>query len=265
MIKRNILLASLAALCTVTAGLVAASPASADVECRYLIPIPPNPDPPVFTDNVVVFGPDTGIAPHNRGFGVQQPRWSVVGVRPSAGANYDLQVRDCDDGVGQGRLLAESALVGSAVDFVAIDGNRAWPAPPGDEKSLYASIFRGRARGTFMAEYSNNGPALVVGAAQSLFMRGTPALVRDLYVPSGGTATIELRLDNGDADLALVDSTGFEGTWARSRHQAIRQSTNPGLTTETITISLSPREPGRTFGVVVINNAEYGQYYLSRF
>lgn len=261
--KRNILLACLVAVATTAVGLAGTPAAWADVECRYVIkpgsgqdlvpiPIPPPPSGPQPNQVVYVSG-ITRTAPYRTAYTAQQPRWSVVGVRPAAGTDYNLSMLDCD----WGRRLV-STLSGSLVDFIAVDGNEPMPGRMSATVSNVTDTV-----GTFALEYSSGGPVLDAGASQSLLMRGTPALVRDVYVPEGGTAVISLRLAYGDADLAVVASTS--DSWLVSRAQAVQNSSLPGLSEDRVVITAPPGSHGQTFGVVVINNAPLTEATLLRF
>ena len=256
--KRNILLALLVAVASTTAGLAGAPAAWATVECRYSIepgaglePIPlppPGPQP----NQVIYVSGVTRALPYTAPYEAQLPGWSVVGVRSAVGTDYNLGLRDCLWG-----RRAFSTLSDVLVDFVAVDGNQPRPG----RMSATVSNATDRAD-TFALEYSTAGAPLEPGASEALMMRGTPALVRDLYVPSGGTAIVSLRLASGDADLAVVAST--PDTWLASRAQAIQTSTQPGLAEERVTITLPPGSPGQTFGLVVVNNTSLTEATLLR-
>ncbi|WP_162908196.1 hypothetical protein [Allorhizocola rhizosphaerae] len=258
----RMLLASLAIVSTAVAPLTVPAPAiAADPECRYVMP--PAPPPPIqFDDQLVQIGPIGGRNEGTtRSLGVQQPHWSVMAIRPLAGADYDLLVYDCPDERVVGASFQEAGLV----DFVALDGNRAWSSTT-TEKQLYAKMFRKRSsvHGTFNAEYSTGGKPLATGTSQTLALRGTPAVVRDVFVAAGTTATIRLGVLSGSADLFLVDSSADKTTWGRTRAQAVASSANPGSADESIVISVPAGVPSRTYGLVIVNNADYGEYYLVR-
>jgi hypothetical protein len=260
-VKRNVLAAVLVTIAVAATGVVTASPASAGEECRYDIYNPPPPPPSYLAENQVDFVDNISFFnPYRRKLTLHQPRWSVLGVRPAPGSNYDVEISHCTI-----VTLATSTMSGSAVDFVALDGNRPWVAT--GQKELWAKVWRsGEVTDPFAVEYSADGPPLQVGIPQLLRMRGTPALIRDLVVQPGTTAVVLLTLAQGDADLALVSSGPFgEQNWARSRVQAINSSAYPGLTHERIEISVPVGVSAQTYGVVVINNASYGLYTLERF
>ncbi|GIH01948.1 hypothetical protein Rhe02_00150 [Rhizocola hellebori] len=251
-------MALLIAVSTTVAGLGLPTQALANVECRYSIASPP----PLMLPNVTYKRDDIGPAnPLRLSLEVAKPKWSAIAVKGGPGVDYDLALGRCED-----EPLVTSTQSGAAVDFVAVDGNAAWTAPPGTSRTLYATVTRaGSVTGQFALEYSTGGLPLRVGFPESLNLRDTPAVVRDVYVASGTTAVITLRLTAGDADLAVVDSLGAApNTAARSRSQSIAQSNNPGLTPETVAITVGSAEPGRTFGVVVVNNAASGNYTLAR-
>jgi hypothetical protein len=258
--KRNILLAMLVTVAaTATVSLVGAPGAWATVECRYSIDpgsgedpvlVPPTPGPQ--PNQVVYVSGITRLLPYTVAYTAQQPGWSVVGVRSAPGTDYNLSVRDCDWG-----RRSISVLSDALVDFVAVDGNQ----PMLGRMSATVSNATDRI-GTFALEYSTAGPVLEPATSQALMMRGTPALVRDLYVPSGGSAIVSLRLVSGDADLAVVASTS--DTWLVSRSQAVATSTQPGLNEDRVLVSVPAGSPGQTFGVVVVNNAPLTEATLIR-
>jgi hypothetical protein len=261
--KRNILLAFLVAAATTAVSLAGAPGAWATVECRYLakpgpgqdfvaVPVPPPPVGPQPNQVVYVSGV-TRALPYTTSYTTAQPNWSVVGVQSAPGTDYNLGLRDCDWG-----RRAISTLSDVPVDFIAVDGNQPMPG----RMSVTVSNATDRV-GTFALEYSTLGPILEPGTSQSLTMRGTPALVRDVYVPSGSTAVISLRLVSGDADLAVVASTS--DSWLASRFQAVQTSSLPGLAEDRVVISVPVDSPGQTFGVVVVNNTVLTEATLLRF
>ena len=102
------------------------------------------------------------------------------------------------------------------------------------------------------------GPPLHQGAPQYLIMRG-PALVRDVYVGSGKRSS------------SVCGSSPGTPIWrwwipprAVPRVLANMHSINPGLSEDRVSITVPANQPGRMFGVVVINNANYGEYELAR-
>jgi hypothetical protein len=253
--KRNMLLAFLVAVAATTASLVGAPPASADPECRYSIHPGPAPVPgPLLPNDLLYIGDVTSILPYRTSFEPQQPLWSVVAIRSAERTDYNLAVRDCELG-----LHASSTLSDAPVDFVALDGNQLTTG------RMAATVSNaGEGIGTFALEYSTGGRAPEPGTWETLLMRGTPALVRDVYVPEGTSTTVVLRLVSGDADLAVVDSESTSDTWLRSRAQAVQSSANPGLSEEAVTLTVPEGSPGRTFGVVVVNNADVTEAVLYR-
>lgn len=260
--KRNILLAILVAAATATVSLAGAPAAWATVECRYLIkpgpgqdlvaiPVPPPPPGPGPNQVIYVSGV-TRSASYVANYTAVQPRWSVVGVRSAPGTDYNLGLRDCDWG-----RRAVSTLSAELVDFIAVDGNQPMPG------RMSATVSNATdAVGTFALEYST-GAALDAGASQALLIRGTPALVRDVYVAGGETVVVSLSLTSGDADLAVMASTS-DG-WLSPRVQAIQTSNQPGLTEDRVAITVPAGTPGQIFGVVVVNNAALTQATLTRY
>jgi hypothetical protein len=261
--KRNFLVAFLVTAACAAASLAGTPAAAVDIECRYLIepgpglepvlPLPPPPPGPVPNQVVYVSGV-TSASPYRALFEVRQPYWSVVGVRSAAGTDYNLRLRDC-----LRDRIAVSTLSGVRVDFVAVDGNQPTVMPG----RIAATVSNATDQvGTFALEYSTGGPAPAPGATETLLLRGTPALVRDVYVPPGGTAIIGLRLVSGAADLAVVASTSE--TRLASRAEAIQTSTQPGLDEDRVVITVPRGSAGQTFGVVVVNNVANTQAVLYR-
>lgn len=258
--KRNILVAFLVTAAAAAVSLAGAPAAWATVECRYviqpgagmeLVPLPPPPGPQ--PNQVVYVGGVTAAAPYRAPYTAQLPGWSVVGVRSAPGTDYNLGLRDCD-----WDRRSVSTLSHALVDFIAVDGNQPMPG------RMSATVSNATDRvGTFALEYSTAGPALIPGASQALMMRGTPALVRDLYVAGGETVVVSLRPSSGDADLAVVASTS--DTWLVSRSQAVQTSAQPGLTEDRVTVTVPAGQPGKTFGVVVINNTSLTEAVLARY
>jgi hypothetical protein len=258
--NRNILLVSLIAVAGVAAGLAGTPAAAIDVECRYVIapapgedPIPlPPPPPGPQPDQVSYVSGVTRSLSYRAAYVPQESSWSVVGVRSGADLDYNVALKDCD----LGRRVI-SALPDVPVDFIAVDGNRPMPS------RVSATVSNATDRvGTFALEYSTLGQDLAPGSSETLLMRGTPATVRDVYVASGTSVFISLRPLSGDADLFAMGSTS-DG-WMVPRAQASQSSTQPGLAEDRIVLTVPPLLPGRTFGVVVVNNASTTEAVLSR-
>ena len=256
--NRTLLAVALAAS-TAIVNLTGAPPArAADPECRYVMPHASAREP--MSDNVLMrFGPVDGRNDGaTRSFTMRESQWSVLGIRPLGTADYDIRVVGCP----HEKVLGVSAYGAAMVDFIALDGNQTWPA-----QDLFTEFYRYPAseHGTFNAEYSTGGEPLAAGTSQTLALRGTPAVVRDVHVVGGTTTTIRMRVVSGSADLFLVESTaGDSATWVRPRVQAIASSANPGSADESITISLPAGVRSKTYGLVVANNADSGEYVLVR-
>lgn len=259
--RRPVVLTMAVAVWVTGVAVIGQRAASGDVECRYAVPMQSPapgdatvPDLPADVFQQVRYADDD--SPHLRSFELRRARWSVVAIRPSAGVDHDLAVYECPGH----EPLRRSASTGSSVDFVALDGSRAW-----SQVTLFAEVRQvSRLGGGFGLEYSTGVQGPGPGESQTLLMKGTPALVRDVYVDSGTTAILKLGILSGDADLAVVDTGDGRAGWVRSRQEAVALSANEGDLAEVVTIGVPRDEPGRTFGIVVVNNASSGEYLLSR-
>lgn len=256
--KRNALmrrgfavLVAMAATGTVFAG---APVSAADVECRYSLHPGPAPAPVLYPNLFQQVPPVSPPAPFYADFATVKPGWSILAIRSVPGTDHSVGLVDCDWG-----RRSLSQLPGIPVDFIGIDGNR-----PVVGRRMSSAIAPVKVAAGFGIEYSAGGEALAPGGVQTLAMRGTPALVRDVYVGSGQSAVIVLRVVSGDADLFVLDSSTSD-SGMRSRSQAVVRSEAPGLAEERVTISVPIGVAGRTFGVVVTSNTHLTDAYLHRF
>ncbi|MDZ3823201.1 MAG: S8 family serine peptidase [Pseudoxanthomonas sp.] len=159
--------------------------------------------------------------------------WHGVAVRPNT-ADYDLQLYDrswFDDPAGR-QMLNSSALAGSALDFVLVDGNH-WPS--GNRQFWRVRNFSGTGsyqlsagkHGTLIG--ANTGGLLgpyTLNAVQSLFIAdisfSADSMRRIRLIPAAGS--------NDDFGLSLFRSTGTDAaTWTRRRGQAVAQSDTGGV------------------------------------
>lgn len=256
--KRNALiprgLAVLVAMATTGTVLAGAPVSAADVECRYSLHPGPAPAPILLPNLFQQVPPVSPPAPFYADFATVKPGWSVLAIRSAPSADHSVGLVDCDFG-----RRSISQLPGIPVDFIAVDGNQ-----PVVGRRMSSAVAAVKLTAGFGIEYSAGGGALAPGGAQTLTMRGTPALVRDVYVGSGQSAVILLRVAAGDADLFVLDSSTSD-SGMRSRSQAVLRSELPGLADEYVTISVPIGMAGRTFGVVVTSNTDVTDAYLHRF
>ena len=194
--------------------------------------------------------------PHNYSYNTTTIYWSVVAVRPPAGADYDLTLYD---DAGQATALASSAFGSNAVDFVAVDSNR---RPLGD---YYPRAYAFSGSGSYQVELAQGSDAIGAGASQAIAMASTDVVaVRDAFLSAGVPVTFTVTAGNAtqDAELFLMESTATASTWVRSRAQAVRSSTaaGPGGTEQ---VTFTPTQSA-WYGVVLVNKAGSGTYTLQR-
>lgn len=182
--------------------------------------------------------------------------WSVVAVRPPAGADDDLTVFDDR---AQTQRLEESLLGVDVTDFVAVDSN-AGRRPLGD---YYPRVHRVSGTGAYTVELADGGQTLVDTAKRQMGAADVVAVWNScLTAGQQVTFTVTPGDPSQDAELFVVSSTaGAPATYVRDRASAAA-ATGAGAG--------QPESLGYTapadgcVGVIVVNRAGSGTYTLTR-
>jgi hypothetical protein len=117
-------------------------------------------------------------------FGTTAPYWSVVGIKPPAGADDDLVLTDAG-----GAALGASDRPGSRVDAVAVNSN---VRPLGGYE---ARVNRYAGSGTFQVELAQGEDVLTAGlppVSQPVAVHGGFLAVRDMLVRAGDVYQITI-------------------------------------------------------------------------
>jgi hypothetical protein len=195
--------------------------------------------------------------PHNYSFTTSNFYWSVVAVRPPAGADYNLSLFD---DAAQSSLLASSASGAGAVDFVAVDSNRR------EFGDYYPRAAVHTGSGGYRIELIQGSSPIGPASSQAITMHGTDVVVvRDAFLSAGVPVTFTVTAGDPtqDAELFLMASDGANpGTWVRARSAAVRSASANGAGGSE-QLSFTPTVSD-WYGVVLVNKAGSGTYTLQR-
>ncbi|HTI21118.1 MAG TPA: hypothetical protein VL652_09010 [Kutzneria sp.] len=208
-------------------------------------------------DNQSLTRPDP-LTPHNYHFTTTTVFWSVVAVRPPAGADYDLFVYGDRP---QTQLLAASQLGAGTTDFVAVDSNR---RPLGD---YYPQVRAVSGHGPYQIELAQGASQLPAASSATIPMGANDVVaVRDVCgVTAGSTVTLTVTpSDPGqDAELFLMGSDPAQpSTFVQPRSANVAQASGAGPgQPESLTYTATS---AGCFGAVVVNKGGAGSYTLTR-
>jgi hypothetical protein len=198
----------------------------------------------------------TPPADRNYHYDTTHPHWSVIALRPPAGADDDLVL--FDDRAQQQRLNA-SLLGVDTIDFVAVDSNTG-RRPLGD---YYPRVHRVSGTGNYTVELADAGDVLVDTAKRQMTANDVVASW-DSCLTAGQQVTFTATPGDPsqDAELFVVSSDpATPDSFIRNRLSATAASANgPG---QPETISYTAGQAG-CVGVVLINKAGSGTYTLTR-
>src|SRR5262245_55267035 len=108
---------------------------------------------------------------------IAHPYWSVIGVVPPFGQDYDLIV------TRNGSTVSGSSLGSSVIDFVAIDGNRLASTTYGVSVNRF-----GGSNGAYSVAFADPGRVMSIGGTDSAPMTGGEFVrVFDVYLTAGVT------------------------------------------------------------------------------
>jgi len=190
---------------------------------------------------------------HNYGYNTWANYWSVVAMRPPAGADYDLELFDDR---AQTVFLSGGYHGGNTVEFIATDSLR---RPLGDYYPR-APLWSGT--GEYQIELAQGTSELWTSETVTM-LSSDVVVVRDVFLTAGVPTTLSVVPEPGqDGELFLMRSEAAAVTWIRSRSQAVASSTfgGPGATE---TFTYTPTASG-WYGLVLINKAGSGKYTLSK-
>ncbi|WP_433271577.1 hypothetical protein ACQPZF_12760 [Actinosynnema sp. CS-041913] len=209
------------------------------------------------TDGAALTRP-TPDPPHNYRFDTTFAFWSVVALRPPAGADYDVRVYD--DSAHQ-QLLGSSVLPGSTVDFVAVDSAI---KGTGDFYPVVSRPAGSTGTGDYRIELAATGRLLIGPVSQTMAGLDDVAAVWDICPGSGGadiTITVTPSDPSQDAELFLMDSDpAAPATAVVGRSAALAESTGNGPN-QPESVRFTPQ--GGCYGVVLVNKAGSGSYNVT--
>ncbi|MDT5033665.1 MAG: hypothetical protein QOC94_3836 [Actinoplanes sp.] len=209
MVRRHTKRSTAAVAAVMTAVVLAAEPAVAAT---------------ALSDYAPVTSRDTGTYP----FTTRTHYWSAVGLRPAAGVDYDLTIRDPG-----GASLGLSTYGSGVVDFVAIDSNL---APLGDYQAV-VSRFSGSGSYDVMLAQGEHAANSSTPTGMQAGAPGRPLAVNDIYLRQGQRlALFADKVFGADgsvgprpADFGFFLLASTPGSYYRSRAQAM----TPALDLET--------------------------------
>ncbi|MBO1330129.1 hypothetical protein [Streptomyces sp. VRA16 Mangrove soil] len=190
---------------------------------------------------------------HNYRFDTTKVFWSVVALRPPAGADYDLRLYDDQ---AQNDLLGASVAGTGVTDFVAINSN---VRPTGD---YYPRVTQVSGTGDYGVE-ADETEGVFAGSPTVTMGADRLAAVWDLCLPEAEKATYTVTPSgtDQDAELFVVDTTQGGGDNVVSRLGATAAGDTAGAgAPESVTVDL----PSGCHGLVLVNKAGSGTYTLTK-
>ncbi|MGH9244371.1 MAG: CARDB domain-containing protein [Acidimicrobiales bacterium] len=192
--------------------------------------------------------------PHSFSYNTGSVYWSVVAVRPPAGADYDLALYD---DFAQTAFLESSAYGGATVDFVAVDSNH---RALGD---YYPRAYVYSGSGNYQVELAQGSNQLNLGSETVTMGADDVVLVRDASLAGGVPTYVRVVPANSgqDPELFVMDSDpATSATWTRNRSEALASATGNGPGHDEA-LSFTP-SASDWHGLVLINKAGSGGYTL---
>lgn len=200
--------------------------------------------------------PTTPPNDQNFRYDTRHEAWSVVAVRPPAGADDDVTLFDDR---AQTQRLEESLLGVDVTDFVAVDST-AGRRPLGD---YYPRMHRVSGTGAYTIELADSGQTLVDTAKRQMGT-GDVAAVWNSCLTAGQqvTFTVTPGDPSQDAELFVVSSTaGAPATYVRDRASAATAAATGAGQPESLAYT-APADG--CVGVIIVNRAGSGTYTLTR-
>lgn len=159
--------------------------------------------------------------PHNYQATTNANYWSVVAVRPPSGGDYDLRLFSNRAMTTQ---LASSTFGGSAVDYIAVDGNR---TGSGGTYFPQAYVFSGS--GNYAIEWESQ--AASVGDGTASLTLGNLVTVRDTFMTAGVPTFFRMVPSSGlQLGASLHRSTaGTASSYTQGRSSAFASSSSSTL------------------------------------
>lgn len=197
--------------------------------------------------------------PHNFRFTTTNDAWSVVAIRPPAGADYDLRLFGTSN--PSGTPLASSNLGGPAADLVVIDSN------PGKRPlgTFYPQAYQYSGTGNYDIKFVQTMGNFGVGqTATAVMTTGNPVAIWETVIGASASVKIEVAQPAGmNAELFLFCSTTTPSTWIKGRAAAAAAAPQLASGTETLTWTAPAIAPGYC-AVVLINKSGSGTYTVTR-
>ncbi len=202
---------------------------------------------------------DNGFITHNTtthsfAASVSNPNWTVFGLRPPGGTDYDLHLFS-DNNLFY--PLASSSNTGSTVEFIVADYSRSRPGIEHLQVENLSGPYN-----YYDIVWDGNGQSLHADGIEREFAWGANGVVQIWDLPLNAGETVSFTLDPGagiDMGMALFWSYG--DYYFAGRHVALWQEDAVGAgAAETYSYSVSS---GGTYGFVVwSNNAAAGNYTI---
>lgn len=196
--------------------------------------------------------------PQNFRYTTTTQAWSVMAIRPPAGADYDLKLYGTSD--LSGSPLASSTLGSNSPDFVVVDSNLG-RKPLG---TFYPQAYQFAGTGNYDLRYVQASFTAGIGQTVSMFMSSaTPVGIWESYISANASVKIEVTQPLGtNAELFLFCDTSSPSTWVRGRPAATAAAPQTGGV-ETLTWTAPGTDPGYC-AVVLVNKSGNGTYTVVR-
>jgi hypothetical protein len=197
------------------------------------------------------------VEPHNYRYDTTTVFWSVVALRPPAGADYDLRLYD-DPQLTQ--MLGASVQLGDTVDFVAVDSNH---RPLGD---YYPQVRTVTGTGDYQIDLSAQARQLIPGTPAAEPMAANDVVAAWDVCTTGAeqvTVTVTPSDPGQNAELFLMASDpNNAATTVQNRGGAAASAVGAGPgQPETVTFQSTGAD---CYGLVLVNRAGAGTYTVTR-
>lgn len=184
--------------------------------------------------------------------------WSVMAIRPPAGADYDLKLYGTSD--LSGSPLASSTMGSNSPDFVVVDSN------PGRRPlgTVYPQVYQFAGTGNYDLKYVQATFSAGIGQTVSTTMAASnPVALWETNIAASASVSIELTQPLGtNAELFLFCDTVSSSTWVRGRLSASAAAPQTGGV-ETLSWTAPATAPGDC-AVVLVNKSGNGTYTVIR-
>lgn len=181
--------------------------------------------------------------------------WSVVGVRPSTGTDYNIRLYS---DANYSDLLASSARSGTAVDFIVADYNH---SPKGWD---YPKVIRYSGSGSYKVEWENGVTFLLAPGVNGTYSWGSGHVVRvwRVYLAAGETFKYTLNITSGSCDLGMALFKSSGASYYAGRSAAVWEEDDNGSGGDEVKTSYTAPSSDWYALVVWCNNNSSGNYQI---